>query len=128
MKAIYSIIQSNYIRFMRYSFVGLVNTAIDLGVFSLMYMLLGYGALTSHMIGFSVAVINSFAWNSAWTFKKFGNPLKFFVAAVVMLAVSTFALWVLKAYMHALVAKILVTGLTVIVGYFVNVRWVYGKS
>ncbi|MEM6488245.1 MAG: GtrA family protein [Pseudomonadota bacterium] len=52
----------------RFGAVGLVNTAIGLGLIWLA-MWLGVPALSANAIGFSVGVLVSFVLNRAWTFR-----------------------------------------------------------
>jgi putative flippase GtrA len=61
------------VQFIKFGVVGVSNTLVDWAVFYLLTNFIfgsGSGELVSKAIAFAVAVINSFIWNSAWTFKK----------------------------------------------------------
>ncbi|OGD63965.1 hypothetical protein A2215_01345 [Candidatus Berkelbacteria bacterium RIFOXYA2_FULL_43_10] len=63
----------NIVQFVKFGVVGVSNTLVDWAVFYLLTNFAfggGSGELASKAVAFAVAVINSFIWNSAWTFKK----------------------------------------------------------
>lgn len=57
-------------RFFRFGVVGAVGSVIDFGVFNLLASGLGLSAVLSSVISFSLAVVNNFIWNRAWTFSE----------------------------------------------------------
>lgn len=56
------------VQFMLFSLVGLSNTVISLGVYSLC-IFLGVNYLVSNVLGFIIGVLNAFFWNNRFVFK-----------------------------------------------------------
>lgn len=63
-------------QFLKFSTVGLLNSAIDFAVLNLLSYLTGIYAgpriAALNAVAFSVAVLNSYAWNKRWTFRHPG--------------------------------------------------------
>lgn len=57
-------------QFLKFNVVGILNTAIDLLVFALFNSVFGFGDVLSKTISYSCGVLNSYLWNSMWTFKQ----------------------------------------------------------
>ena len=60
-------------QFVRFAFVGLANTIIDLGFYFILTRYLGFlGSLifVAKGVSFLIATFNSFVWNRYWTFGK----------------------------------------------------------
>ena len=81
------------IQLVKFGLVGLLNTAIDLGVFTLLTAAVRLDSVISHVISYSCGVINSYYWNRTWTFQKKGkfHPaefLKFVLVNLVSLGAS----------------------------------------
>ena len=55
-------------RFIRFSVVGLIGVAVDLGVFYFLHNQLNLTLTLSAMLSTKVAIINNFLWNDVWTF------------------------------------------------------------
>ena len=55
-------------RFIRFSVVGLIGVAVDLGVFYFLHNQLNLTLTLSAMLSTEVAIINNFLWNDVWTF------------------------------------------------------------
>lgn len=86
--------------FIRFGLIGLLNTAIDFGVFNLLIVLFGLSASDSSRyaifksISFTVAVIHSFFLNKHWVFKNKTSINthqvgKFFAINIVGLVINT---------------------------------------
>jgi putative flippase GtrA len=56
------------IKFIKYSLTGVMNTAVDFGVFALLTWL-GLGMYISQVISYSAGILNSYIVNRSWTFK-----------------------------------------------------------
>jgi putative flippase GtrA len=85
----------NWAQLARFSVVGGVGYAVNLGVYAL---LLGLGAHTAALISFVVAASNNYVWNRLWTFRgQRGHfayqGVRFFVVSLVSLGVNQ--LWLL---------------------------------
>ncbi|HHU77348.1 MAG: GtrA family protein [Caldicoprobacterales bacterium] len=101
------------IQLVKFGLVGLLNTAIDLGVFTLLTAAVRLDSVISHVISYSCGVINSYYWNRTWTFQKKGkfHPaefLKFVLVNLVSLGASALVLYYLEtgAGMHVYLSKL----------------------
>lgn len=56
-------------QFIKFAIVGAVNTALDIGLFTLLHAL-GLHYLLANVFAFGTAVINSYYWNRRWTFRS----------------------------------------------------------
>lgn len=86
------------VQFFKFSVVGVLNTAIDLGVLNILIRVSGIAAgfyfSLFKSVSFLAAVINSYFWNKYWTFKivekpKTGELFKFFSVNLVGLVINT---------------------------------------
>ena len=87
-------------QFLKFTAVGVGNTLVDFVIFWLLTHA-GMNYMLSQVISFSAGILNSYIWNSKWTFKKEGdNSFKtvalFVLANVLSLGVSLGVLWVCK--------------------------------
>lgn len=86
-------------QFVKFGLVGVSSTAIDWGIFYVLYLVFGIYYLAAKMISFSVSVVNSFVWNRRWTFRS-NDPrrlhefLKFLVVSVVGLSANTLIMYI----------------------------------
>jgi len=81
------------LQFIKFSSIGVLNTAVDLGVLNLLIVLFGTGAHGEYYaafkaLSFLVAVINSYFFNKYWVFRQSEGghakePLLFFGVSVV---------------------------------------------
>ena len=70
----------------RFIIVGIAATLTDLGVSSLLLKIFGWHETLCAAIGFAVAFWVSYFGHRFFTFRTFGNPFKFFLLAISMLA------------------------------------------
>jgi len=54
----------------KFGMVGVLNTAVDFAVFMLLTRAAGLAPEISKVISYSAGVVNSYIFNSRWTFKK----------------------------------------------------------
>ena len=127
----------NFWQFLKFSIVGITNTAIDFIVYFLLTRGFDFWAdhyLWAHVISFSLAVTNSFIWNSRWTFDV-GRELKlkrywrFFVVSVIALLLTQVTLGYLVEFagVFDLFAKIMAVVVSVAVNFFANRYFVFKK-
>ena len=82
-------------RFIRFGIVGIIGSVVDFGVFNLLASVLGFPAIWSSVVSFSLAVVNNYIWNRLWTFPETRNrPVakqltKFVLVSLVGLAIRT---------------------------------------
>ncbi len=113
-------------QFLKFCAVGVGNTAIGYGVFSLLFLVFKLPLLVSYDTGFMAAVINSYILNRLWTFREvagkrsMGQALRFFVVTLSALVLSSVLLLLLEPLMPALVAAVVVMGIAVVYNYFAS--------
>ncbi len=87
-------------QFIKFSAVGMTNTLVDFVVYSILTHF-GLNYILSQVISYSAGILNSYIWNSLWTFKKernnsFKTVFMFVVVNVLSLGVSLGVLWLCK--------------------------------
>lgn len=109
----------------RFAVVGVLNTAIDVGIFAALHHGAGLDLLPSHVLAFAVAVTNSYLLNKLWTFRDpsrgaaaLRRGVGFVLVAIGGLAISSLIIWVCHFWMPAMLAK-----LAAVVGSFVWNYW-----
>ena len=109
--------------FIRFGLVGVVNTAIDLGVFALLYRTAELEPLLANGIAFFIAVTNSYLLNHYWTFRLPGSSISFsaYIRFVVVniggLLLGTLAILMLGKYIPLELAKLIAAGVTFLWNY-----------
>lgn len=128
------ILYKKYIRLIRFGIVGVINTGVDFGTFTVFSALLNTNPLVSQVIGYSAGVANSFVMNKLWTFEskssKAGTQVelvKFIVINAASLGISLAGLKVLNGQLgvNVYIAKAIVTVLAQIVNFLGYKLWVF---
>ena len=113
-----------YKQFILYAIVGVINTLVDLGVYSLVLFLSGIPTL-SQIVGYASGILCSFCLNRGVTFKEEngGSPLlqflRFLLVNGVTLGISVLGIrfltehWTMSGYL----AKLPITVVTFVVNY-----------
>ncbi|WP_028552365.1 GtrA family protein [Paenibacillus sp. UNC451MF] len=121
----------------KFNLVGILNTAVDLCVFLVLYSACEISAYGAHGIAYFAGVLNSYYWNRRWTFRqKAGSGtgrttfLRFLLLNGVTLGLSTLGLMLLTQYGHlnVLWAKLAVTGGMMVINFCVSRMWVFTKA
>ncbi len=120
--------------FVKFSMVGVVNTAIDMGVFIVLQHFLRVPYLIANVFAFMAAAINSYALNRRWTFRSQApdwhrEMLQYLIVIGIGFLMNEGLLYVLVAHGHlpAIVAKVLVTGVVVIWSFLANRLWTFRR-
>lgn len=92
--------KENIWQFLKFAVVGVLNTVVDFLVFQLLNLTIGW-IYVAQVIGYSAGVLNSYFWNSRWTFRKehkrsAREAASFLVVNLVSLGVSLGVLWACK--------------------------------
>jgi len=83
------------IQAVKFSFVGVLNTAVDWGVYFILTRWAGMATLpvVAKSISYSAGILNSFFWNRTWTFRSkaqiWTTLLPFVAVNLVGLAINT---------------------------------------
>lgn len=111
------------LKMVSFALVGLGNTAIDFGLFTLAYKGLGFPIVVSNVIAWLIAVSGSYVVNTMTTFRvESGRVLRrrdyfnFVASGVLGVIATTSALVVLSWYVNVMMAK----ALSILVGFSVN--------
>ena len=114
-----------YARVIKFGIVGVINTAVDFIVFTLVSELLHFSPAAAQTAGYCSGIVCSFILNRLVTFSDAkkkdtaGQALRFvivngasWVLSTVLIALFT------KLGMWKYLAKVIVTGVTIVVNYF----------
>ena len=95
-------LKKSVIQFVKFNLVGLLNTLVDFLVYTLLTEGLGLVYLAAKAISYSCGVLNSFFFNSRWTFKDPGRAglakrfLPFVAVNLISLGVSLGCMYLLR--------------------------------
>ncbi|OKP73804.1 hypothetical protein A3844_27285 [Paenibacillus helianthi] len=129
-------LNAGFVQFLKFNAVGLLNTLIDFAVFTLLHSL-GMMNTPAQIISYSTGTANSFIWNKKVTFKDHNRGsqdgfdrmqlVRFIVLNLVVLGISVLLMHLLtdRFGLQVLIAKVLVTGVTVIINFFGSRKWVF---
>lgn len=136
------------IQFVKFAVVGVSNTAVDWIVFKILILTVLTGLDTlAKAISFTVSVLNSYLWNTIWTFSgeyrkaiKGGGTRnkafvfsKFFVVSLIGLGVNVSVYSLASRYVSYkildkdLIPLIFASGSAVIWNFFANKFWTYRR-
>lgn len=111
-------------RFITFAVIGGVNTLVDFLVFTALYELAGLAIEMCQAFGYCAGIINSFILNRSLTFKKnrtrpiIEQIIRFLVingiSALISMALIKWFYWM---GLHEYIAKIIVTGIVMIINY-----------
>ena len=116
----------------RFAAVGILNTAIDIAVFSALHFGAGADLLLANSLGFAAGLTNSFFCNKYWTFRetrrhgRMSRQLPAFAALnLVALGLSNATVWCLALLVPVLAAKVAAVGVTFVWNYWTSRRFIY---
>ena len=117
---------------LRFVLVGVLNTAVDYGVFALLFAL-GAPLLAANSAGYILGACNSFAFNRGWTFRAVrrkggaGRQLAaFFAATFASLACSNLLVWLLSLVLSGWTAKALSLPAVMLLNYLAY-AWIFRR-
>lgn len=120
-------------RFLKFGTVGVFNTLITLGSYTLL-IYIGMNYLLANVLGYMLGVLNSYYWNKKWVFKagdvKADVFLKFASVNVFTLGFNTLILYLLVHYagIHPVLANIVAIGSGMVLNYLLNARWTFAAK
>lgn len=119
----------------RFSAVGVINTGIDLAVFSVAFYSLGLNLILANTIAYSAATINSYLMNKYWTFAGQSAPevsttefTRFVLFNLGGLILSNVAVFIFASFVIPIVAKLGAVGVTFIWNYVTIRRFVFREG
>lgn len=141
--------KSGLVQFVKFVLVGISNTAVDWIVFFLLthfVLLEKESEPTAKAIAFVIAVLNSFLWNTIWTFRSEFKKVvgtkkqavsrggvvffRFFVVSLIGWGLNylTFKYTRFNMNQGQLVSLVAASGAATLWNYFANKLWTYKKS
>ena len=92
--------KKSFFQFIRFAVIGVLNTGIDYGLYTVLVYLLPIHWLAANIISYASAVLFSYFANKYWTFKKksganFAELLRMYGVNIVSLAASSALIYVL---------------------------------
>ncbi len=136
----------------KFIIVGVLNTLVDFAVFQTLNLLLGW-VYAAQVLGYTCGVVNSYLWNSNWTFREqrtrsFREIALFLVVNLASLGVSLGMIWLCRevfgvtnewvaGWMPAFlagfikgdtVAKLIATAVAIMVNYLGNRLFVFNQK
>lgn len=125
-------LRKNILQLVCFAFVGLINTSIDVGIFSFM-VYIGISHIVSNIFSFSAGSLSSFILNGSVTFRAECHVfsllyiLKFILFTVVMLLFSHVILIAAINFKYSpYIGKLLSVAVTFVVGFIVNKYMIFG--
>ena len=84
----------------KFAVVGVLNTLVDFAVFQALNLTLGW-VYAAQVLGYTFGVINSYIWNSSWTFREqrtrsFREMALFLLVNLASLGVSLGMIWLCR--------------------------------
>ena len=124
--------KKDVIKFIKFGFVGILNTTITFVVYTLLVKL-GVYYVIANVIGFCAGAANSYAINSRWVFasrKDIAEAARFFTISGVCLAISSALIYffVDVANFQKIVAQVFVIPVVMIINFVLNKLWVFGRE
>lgn len=115
-----------------FGLIGFLNTAVDFGVFSFGYYLLGLPIVAANLMSWAVAVTCSYFLNSTITFSidarrklSFRTYLAFVLAQLAGFAANTITVVVASHFIPVLFGKLLATGASFLVNFSLSHFFVF---
>lgn len=119
--------KNEFIRFLKYCFVGVLNTAVDYLSFFVLSQFFSVNIYLSQALAFMIATFNSYLFNSRFTFKVsdtlFSKKLfHFYILNIFTMLISIISLYIFCDILkiNELVAKIPIIPITFLINYFGN--------
>jgi putative flippase GtrA len=122
-------------QFIQFQFVGVLNVAIDFGVFSVLYYSLGTGYGAAQAISYACGALNSYILNRNWTFRAEGQLSRWAIALFVLLNGLCLGLSVVlldrftdRFGLPVLLSKVLVTLIVMVINFTVSKYVVFKRQ
>jgi len=126
-------------QFIAFNIVGLLNTAVDFLLFTILIWL-GTYYLLAQVIAYGAGMINSFVLNSRYTFgndgriatkrQQLGMRVRFIAWNGILLGITLLLLAALTEWwgMSEVIAKLIVTAVTVLLNFYGSKKWVFASG
>jgi putative flippase GtrA len=112
--------------------IGAVNTTIDISAFAFLYGVVGLDVVSSNVLAFLFAVINSYVLNFLITFHDrcsrrgtLRSFAKFLCVAALAMGVSTVIVYLISMLTHPLIAKLIAAAASTTINYVGSYKFVF---
>jgi len=128
------ILSGNLKQFIKFAFVGVLNTLIDFGVYYVLTRFAGMYYVYANIISVILAITNSYLINRSWTFKSKNKiigseALKFWIVSIVGLILNTI---ILKVFIYFgandLISKAIASIFVLVWNYLLNKFWTFKET
>lgn len=120
------------VRIVKFGLVGCLNTAVDFGVFLLLYYVFNVPILWANSASCFLAILNSFFFNRQWTFADrsngtgaFSGCLTFVSLNFVGLMIANAMVWLFSRLLPVPLAKVVSIGITMIWNYWASDKFAF---
>lgn len=120
------------VKLVKFGITGVMNTAVDFLVYTLLVSFFSMGLYVSQIISYSCGMLNSYVVNRKWTFSTkngffSGELVRFIVLNLSMMLLGMGIIYVCtqKLMFHKLVAKLISTLLVLIINFLISNFWVF---
>lgn len=126
-----NIFKLSFIQFVKFNIVGVINTAIDFCVFTLLTFL-SVNSLLAQAISYGCGMVNSYFLNRNWTFAKrkeagIWQAARFFTVNLTALGISMAVMYLVNTVLmvNVFISKLAATALGIAVNFLGNKLWVF---
>jgi putative flippase GtrA len=121
------------LRIVKFGSVGLMNTAVDYGVWFILYYLIKLPLLICQTAGYLTGTANSYIMNSVWTFGTErlwdrNRIFKFVVVNAASYLSSLAVIWLFALFLPAWLAKGFTVGATFAINFLGSRLWVFRRT
>lgn len=126
-------LKDDIIKFIKFNAVGILNTAVDFVIYTLLTAV-GLPLVPAQVISYACGMLNSYLFNSRWTFKDkvftASKGLRFVLVNLVALGVSIGILTLCKQMwgLEGAYAKVIATPFSLAVNFLGNRLFVFGSG
>ena len=126
--------RGNWEQLLKFCFVGATGYLVNLGVFSLLVLVLGVHYIPAAVGSFLVAVTNNYTWNRIWTFRdQRGNVayqgMRFLVVSTLALVANLLVLYgLVRAGVPEIAAQAIAIVLVTPINFVGNKLWSFGPT
>jgi putative flippase GtrA len=125
--------RANWEQLLKFCFVGASGYAVNLVVFSFVFLVLGVHYIPAAICSFLVAVTNNYTWNRLWTFRQqrghvAWQGMRFLVVSTLALGANLVVLTVLVALgLQEVLAQATAIVLVTPINFLGNKLWSFGR-
>lgn len=124
--------KDEFLKFVKFNAVGVLNTGIDFAIFTVLTAF-GLGDLIAQVISYCIAMVNSYFFNSRWTFRDKQDSVmksgRFVVVNLVALGVSLGAIAICNSFgIEGLLAKVIALPFSLAVNFLGNRLFVFNQK